>query len=67
MKTQNKSQLEKCLDTFKRLLYSTNSKEIEILSKVLRSQASNLTEEELQIFDTKGEEIANKYYEETLI
>ena len=45
MTKQNKTQLEKCFDTYTRLLYSCSPKEIEILSKVLRSQTKKLTEE----------------------
>ena len=64
MKTQNKSQLEKCLDTWKRIVWSINSKEIFILSKVLSSQEKKLTEEELQIYLQKRKEYIDKYWEE---
>ena len=35
MKTLNKSQIEKCLNTRERIICSVNPKEIDILSKVL--------------------------------
>ena len=62
MTKQNKTQLEKCFDTYTRLLYSCSSKEIEILSKVLRSQTKKLTEEEIKTLDQETEKIAKKYY-----
>lgn len=58
-----KTQLEKCIDTYARLLYSTSLKEIEILSKVFRSQYSKLTKEEIKILDQEIKKIAEKYYE----
>ena len=48
MKTLNKSQIEKCLNTRERIICSVNPKEIDILSKVLFSQEKKLNKEELQ-------------------
>ena len=64
MNTQNKTQLEKCFDTRQRIVWSVNSKEISILTKVLSSQEKKLTEEELQIYQQKRKEYIDKYWEE---
>ena len=44
MKTRDKSQIEKCLNTRERIICSINPKEIDILSKVLFSQETKLKE-----------------------
>lgn len=64
MNTQNKTQLVKCFDTWKRIVWSVNPKEISILTKVLSSQEKKLTEEELQIYLQKRKEYIDKYWEE---
>ena len=64
MNTQNKTQLVKCFDTWKRIVRSINSKEIIILTKVLSSQEKKLTEEELQIYLQKRKEYIDKIGED---
>lgn len=64
MNKQNKTQLEKCFGTWKRIVWSVNSKEISILTKVLSSQEKKLTEEELQIYLQKRKEYIDEYWKE---
>lgn len=64
MNKQNKTQLEKCFDTWKRIVWSVNSKEISVLTKVLSSQEKKLTEEELQIYLQRKKEYIDKYWKE---
>ena len=60
MKTLNKSQIEKCLNTRERIMCSVNPKEIDILSKVLFSQEKKLNEEELQEYLQEIKELEYK-------
>lgn len=60
MKTLNKSQIEKCLNTRERIMCSFNPKEIDILSKVLFSQEKKLNEEELQEYLQEVKELEYK-------
>ena len=60
MKTRDKSQIEKCLNTRERIICSVNPKEIDILSKVLFSQEKKLNEEELQEYLQEVKELEYK-------
>ena len=60
MKTRDKSQIEKCLNTRERIMCSVNPKEIEILSNVLFSQEKKLSEKELQEYLQEVKELEYK-------
>ena len=57
---QDKSQIEKCLNTRERIICSVNPKEIDILSKVLFSQEKKLNEKELQEYLDEVKELEYK-------